>query len=359
VKAHALVPAEGSAERLVGWVLAHDVRDSAGALLGRKGERLDAAGAARLVAGARGEVHLLEMEPGDLHEDPAGERVARAVAGPGVSVRESSGGQWAIVSGHRGILRVAVAPLAAVNGLEGASVYTLFDGQVVDAGEVVARAKVTPLVISEAVVREVEERARAAGGCVTVRPFERRPVAAVAPASLAPRPRARFEAVLREKLDWLGAPLARLEYADSEAAALGRALEGAIAAGARILVVAGANALDPLDPVFAAIERLGGRLVRNGVPAHPGSLLWVARVGAVPVIGMPGCGMFSQATLFDLLLPRLLAGEGIGPEELAAYGHGGLLGRDMAFRFPPYRAGRERGTLPEDSGSSTSRDTDG
>jgi molybdopterin biosynthesis enzyme len=172
-------------------------------------------------------------------------------------------------------------------------------------------------------------------------------VGAVAPASLTPRARMRFEAVLREKLDWFGAPLARLAYPEAETAALGQAVEESIAAGARIVVVAGANALDPLDPVFTALEGVGGRLVRNGVPAHPGSLLWVARVGPIPVLGMPGCGMFSQATLFDLLLPRLLAGETVGPEDLAAYGHGGLLGREMAFRFPPYRAGRDRGTLPE------------
>ena len=347
MKAHALVPSDSSAERLVGWVLAHDVRDATGTLLARKGERLDPAGAVRLVAGSRDEVHLLEMEPGDLHEDQAGERVARAVAGTGVSIRGSASGQWAIVAGPRGILRVAIASLAEVNGLEGVSVYTLFDGQVVDAGEVVARAKVTPLVIAETVVREVEERSRQAGGCVAVRPFGRQPVGAIAPASLTPRARARFEAVLREKLDWFGAPLARLAYPEADAAALGRAVADSIGAGARIVVVAGANALDPLDPVFTAIERIGGRLVRNGVPAHPGSLLWVAGVGAIPVLGMPGCGMFSQATLFDLLLPRLLAGETVGPDDLAAYGHGGLLGREMAFRFPPYRAGRDRGTLPE------------
>ena len=170
---------------------------------------------------------------------------------------------------------------------------------------------------------------------------------AIAPGSLAPRARERFEAVLREKLDWFGASLASLAYPDAEAAAVGRAIEDSIAAGARIIVVAGANALDPLDPVFTAIERIGGRLVRSGVPAHPGSLLWVARVEAMPILGMPGCGMFSQATLFDLLLPRLLAGETVDAEDLAAYGHGGLLGREMAFRFPPYRAGRDRGTLPE------------
>lgn len=347
MKAHSLVPADTSAERLVGWVPAHDVRDAGGTVLVRKGERLDVAAAVRLVAGARGEVHLIELEPGDLHEDPAGERVARAVAGSGVSVRDAAIGQWAIVSGHRGILRVTTPTLAAANRLDGVSVYTLFDGQVVDADEVVARAKVTPLVIAESVVREVEELAARAGGCIGVRGFEPIPVGAVVPATLTPRARARFESVLREKLDWFGAPLVHLSYPAADTATFGEAVEDAIGAGARIVVVAGANALDPLDPVFTALERIGGELVRNGVPAHPGSLLWVARVGEVPLIGMPGCGMFSQATLFDLLLPRLLAGEHVGPDDLAAFGHGGLLGREMAFRFPPYRVGRDRGTLPE------------
>jgi hypothetical protein len=347
VKPHALVPSQSAPDRLVGLVLAHDVRDAAGALLGRKGERLDPVAAERLAGGSREEVHLIEMEAGDLHEEPAGERVARAVAGAGVAVRSSASGQWAVVAGRRGILRIAIPMLAAANGLEGVSVYTLFDGQVVDDGEVVARAKVTPLVIAESVVNEVEERRRRAGACVAVQGFDRWPVGAVAPADLTPRARARFETVLREKLDWFGASLAGFAYPEAEAAPLARAMEDTIAAGARIVVVAGANALDPLDPVFAALERLGGRVVRNGVPAHPGSLLWLARVGPVPVLGMPGCGMFSQATLFDLLLPRLLAGEALDANALAAYGHGGLLGREMAFRFPPYRSGRDRGTLPE------------
>lgn len=347
MKAHALVPAAAGAERLAGLVLCHDVRDGDGRLLRRKGERLDAAAAVQLAACVRREVHLLELEPGDVHEDPAGEQLARAVAGPGVAVREFAGAQWALAAARRGLVRVEVAALAEVNALEGISVYTLFDGQVVDAGEAVARAKVTPLVIAEAIVAEAEARCRRAGGLVSVRRFVPLPVAAVAPGRLAPRPRERFEAVLREKLDWLGAPLLGVIYAEPESAGLARALEEALAAGARIVVTAGANALDPLDPVFGAVERLGGRFVRKGVPAHPGSLLWLALVGEVPVLGMPGCGMFSQATLFDLLLPRLLAGETLDAPALAGYGHGGLLGRDMAFRFPPYRADRARGTLPD------------
>jgi molybdopterin biosynthesis enzyme len=112
-----------------------------------------------------------------------------------------------------------------------------------------------------------------------------------------------------------------------------------------VLIVAGASALDPLDPVFSALTLLGATMERHGVPAHPGSLLWLARWDDLAVLGMPTCGMFSQATTFDLVLPRLLAGETIDNAELAALGHGGLLSREMAYRFPPYRANAARGEL--------------
>src|SRR5581483_4056598 len=214
MKAHAVVPREAGPDRLVGWVLCHDVRDGAGALALRKGQVLDAAAAARLVALDAGEVHCLEMAPGDLHEEPAGARLARAAAGRGVRIRDAAGGQWSLVAEHRGLLEVRVGELAAVNGLDGVSVYTLYDAQVVDAGEPVARAKVTPLVIAEAVVREAETRA--AGGLVTVHGFRPCTVAAVAPAGLEPRARARFEGALREKVAWFGARLPRLEFLPAE-----------------------------------------------------------------------------------------------------------------------------------------------
>jgi len=96
---------------------------------------------------------------------------------------------------------------------------------------------------------------------------------------------------------------------------------------------------------FAVYWDLGARMERHGAPAHPGSLLFLARWQDLPVLGMPTCGMFSQATTFDLVLPRLLAGEAIANAEIAALGHGGLLSREMAYRFPPYRAGAARGEL--------------
>ena len=97
--------------------------------------------------------------------------------------------------------------------------------------------------------------------------------------------------------------------------------------------------------VFGGLTLLGARMERHGAPAHPGSLLWLAMWDGNAVLGMPTCGMFSQATTFDLALPQILAGERVDNRTLAEMGHGGLLSRDMAYRFPPYRTNVARGEL--------------
>lgn len=103
--------------------------------------------------------------------------------------------------------------------------------------------------------------------------------------------------------------------------------------------------MNPMDPAFRALERLGATILRHGVPAHPGTLLWLARLESVPIVGVPSCGLFSRATVFDLVLARILAGLPVDAESLGRMGHGGYLTPDMAWRFPPYREGGTRGEV--------------
>ncbi len=103
-----------------------------------------------------------------------------------------------------------------------------------------------------------------------------------------------------------------------------------------LVLTAGAASTDPTDPFFVAIEGLGGRVIRHGVPAHPGSMIWLARIGRTDLLGLPTCGAYSRATAVDLLLPRLLTGERASNRMAASLGHGGVLTRAMRFRFPPY-----------------------
>lgn len=347
MKARALRRGERTAAGLTGRIAAHDLRDGAGKIAVRKGEVLDERAAGIAADLPVEEIHVLELEPGDLHEEPAGARLSRAAAGEGVEVKGCTGGQWTLAARRRGLVRVREAALAEVNGQAGISVFTLYDRQPVEAGEVVAKAKVTPLAIAERVIKHVEETAWGAAGLVTVLPFRPHVIGAVSRESLEPRQRARFEASLKEKLDWFGGRLLPVRYGGGGGGAVAAEIAALLAEGAEIVIVAGASALDPLDPVFLGIEQVGGRMERHGVPAHPGSLLFLAEIGDRPVLGMPTCGMFSQATTFDLVLPRVLAGERIGNAELAALGHGGLLSSDSSWRFPPYRQSAARGELPE------------
>ena len=334
-----------SVDVLVDKVLCHDVRDATGKVVVDKGARLAVETAKKLLDAPWQEIHLVALEPGDLHEEEAGRRLAAAVVGDGAEVKAYTGGQWTLTAGRRGLLRIRRPALAEVNALEGISVFTLFDLQPVEPGETVAKCKVTPLVIPGDTLRSVERAARAAGGLVAVDAFRPVTVGAVAQQRLEEKQRARFEAALTQKVEWFGSTLLPVRYATGSARMVADELTALARAGARVLVVAGASALDPLDPVFGGLTLLGARMERHGAPAHPGSLLWLAFWEGTPVLGMPTCGMFSQATTFDLVLPRLLAGDRLDNRALAELGHGGLLSRDMAYRFPPYRANAQRGEL--------------
>jgi hypothetical protein len=325
-------------------VLAEDVVDVAGKPEFRKGHVLGAEDMERLATLPWSSLHAIALDTDDVHEDEAGQRLAAAIAGEGVVRKPLAAGAWPLAAGRRGIVRIDVEALRAVNGIDGVCAYTVFDGQIVNEGDVVGRAKIIPFVLSETHVAAAE---RIASGreVVSVRAFQAMGVGAIVQERLDDAARARFDTVLREKLGWFGASHIGSEFVASDPTLVASAAERLIAAGAGVLIMAGTKAMDPLDPAFQALERLGAPLERYGVPAHPGSLFWLARVGEVPVLGMPTCGLFSQATTFDLILPCVLAGERVDRATLAELGHGGLLSRDAAYRFPPYRPSIRRGEL--------------
>jgi len=104
----------------------------------------------------------------------------------------------------------------------------------------------------------------------------------------------------------------------------------------QVLVRVRAASVNPLDLTIQALDQIGARTERRGVPAHPGSMLWLARIGRTAILGLPTCGAYSKATAADLLLPRLLTGEPPTLQTVSHLGHGGVLTREMRFRFPPY-----------------------
>ena len=330
---------------LRGRVLCHELRGDDGRVALAKGRVLAEEDVTRALSIPWSELHLLVLEGGDVHEDAAGARVARAAAGEGIEVRAASGGHWSLTSTRRGVLSVETAALDAVNALDGPCVYTLLDGQVVEREEVVARAKVLPFAVPEGVLADVDGITEPVKGLIRVREFVPHRIGAVVHDSMGERAEARFRDAVTEKGTWFGSSLCAVVTTPPSADAIAGALTQVRDAGAEVVLIAGTKAMDLLDPTFTALDRAGARMVRHGVPAHPGSLLWLAEWNGVSIVGMPTCGLFAQATVFDLVIARLLTGERPGRLDLARLGHGGFLTRDMAFRLPAYRASAERGAV--------------
>jgi molybdopterin biosynthesis enzyme len=343
-----LRPGTRPARRLVGVVLVRDL-----VVAGQrwsKGRRLSAAdldlvaGTAASDVSAPGigrrvdELTVIALDAGDVHEDEAATRLAAAICGPGLEAGSPHESRVDLRATVPGLARVRVPALERLNRIDPLEAFTVFDRQVVRPGELVASVKIAPHVLPATILEAGERVAAAAWPIVRVAPFRRRRVAVVVKESIAGAARERFETSVRAKVEGLGSevvgPLYVADTPDAVAEAIHSAVHGSHRAD--IILTAGAASTDPLDSVFVALEGLGGALVRQGVPAHPGSMLWLARVDRVPVLGLPTCGAFSKATAVDLLLPRLLAGESANATTLARLSHGGILSRDMRFRFPEY-----------------------
>ena len=328
-----------TADARAGLVLARDVRGAALA----KGKLLSDGDALLLRGLPQGDLHVLELEPGDLHEEPAGARLAAAAAGENIEVQPPSAGAFPLVARKRGILEIDEGRLAQVNELDDLVVTTLPQGQIATEGELLGRAKIIPFVTSEERLRRAEQIARP--GLLRLRAFVPLRVLAVVEDRLEEKVLARFSRDFGEKVRFFGSELLGLELSGGSAEALAAALGKAVSRGAQLVVLAGGRAMDPLDPALQALERAGGHLVKYGIPAQPGALLWLGAIGEVPVVGVPSCGIASKATALDLLLPHLFTGAHPTRRDLAALGAGGLLTRESAFRLPPYRRPGLRGEL--------------
>ena len=286
-----------------------------------------------------GSITLLIPEPGDIHEDEAARRLADAVAGPGVSLAGPTESRVDLLARHDGVLRVRVPTLERIDRIDGLSVFTALDGQVVAAGALVASVKTGPHLVDEARLERAETLTTLRRHpVVDVRPFVPARIGALVRESLPELGRRRFEAGLQSRVGALGSRLTHVAYVGDDAADVVDALHALASGPGRVdvLLTAGAGSTDPQDPVFQALQALGGRIVSHGVPAHPGSMLILARLRRTTIIGLPTCGAYSKATAVDLLLPWLLSGEPPTRATVARLGHGGILTRDQRFRFPAY-----------------------
>jgi Probable molybdopterin binding domain len=333
-----VIPGRRAPGQLAGAILTRDL--TVGGQRWSKGRRLSDDDLFALAAAEPGPaITVLMADSSELHEDEAALRLAKAVAGPGLEVRGPNQSRLDLVAAADGVVNVRIAELERLNRLDPLELFTVFDGQVVERGDLVASVKVAPHLVETSVI---EAGARIAGfgsqPIVWVAPFVARKVAVVVKESVRATAKERFESSVRAKVEGLGSEIVDIVYVEDDADAVETAVDR-FTRGREVsdlILTAGSASTDPEDAFFVAINALGGRVVRRGVPSHPGSMLWLARVGGTAILGLPTCGAYSKATAADLLLPRLIAGEPPSEATVAKLGHGGILTRTQRFRFPRY-----------------------
>jgi len=310
-------------------VLVHDLGPDL-----RKGTVLRARHLDRVRQG--GEIHLVELEPGDLHEDEAARRLAAALAGPGLEARPPLQSQARVVARKRGLVRVRGDVVDAINSLGYISVFTLMDGQAVAEAEEVAGCKVTPVAVPGGLIEQAERLCREQGGALELLEFRPLKTFVVATERLKPKARELFRAAVTAKLGWYGANVLAVREVARTPEAVAAAYREALDTGAELVLFAGASAIDPLDPAYAELAHAGGQVLQLGAPMHPGSMLWLGSLRDAAVVGVASCAGFGRNSSLDLLLPFVFAYGRADAGDLRRLGHGGLIESAAGRRFPPY-----------------------
>ena len=319
-------------EEAQGAILGHNIANHEGRRVLRKGRVLSAVDLETLRSLGRERVYVAVLEPGDVGEDIAAERVAQAADDTTLRRSTARTGRVNLYAEGLGLMCVDVEMLARLNGISGITLATLPRHAVVRAGTMVATLKIIPYALPESQVVEAEKLLSGGVSLLAVEPLPPRRVGLVLSGTVGTRERvvAGFERALGERLERWGSQLGAVDFVavddDRGVAELAAAFERQLAAGLDLLVVAGETAIqDRYDITPRAVEHVGGEVAAFGVPVDPGNLLLLAYRGEVPIVGAPGCARSPKRNIVDLVLPRLLAGHRLGWEDLLGWGHGGLL----------------------------------
>jgi len=327
-------------ENAVGMILCHDLtRIVPGKFKGRvfkKGHVVKKEDIPLLLEIGKENLYVWENREGFLHEDEAARRMACAVAGYGVTMTEPKEGKINLLASMKGLLKIDTAGLNAVNDIEQVMLASLHTNQVVEKDTVVAGTRVIPLVIDEKIIEQVEERAAQFGPLVEVKPLACLRVGMVVTGSEVYKGRIedKFGPVVKAKIVKLGSYVFRKINVPDDTGMIARAIQDLLAEKADLIVITGGMSVDPDDLTPAGVVAAGGKIVSYGAPALPGAMFMVSYIGKTPVLGLPGCVMFSKRTVFDLVLPRIMAGEEIERRDIVALGHGGLCLECPTCRFP-------------------------
>ena len=330
-------------EDAVGHVLCHDItqiiKDKKKGVVFSKGHIIKEEDIPVLLSVGKEHLFVWEKQPGILHENEAAEILYKICAGSNMHGSDIKEGKIELIADCDGLLKIRRDALLAVNSLGEMMIASRHGDFAIHKGDKIAGTRVIPLVIEQS---KMDRAVEAAGPepIFSVLPFHPKKVAVVTTGSEIQKGLIKdtFTPVLQDKLAEYSCEMIGQTKPGDDRTQITQDILAFARNGADMILCSGGMSVDPDDRTPGAIKDTGADIVTYGAPVLPGAMLLLAYLDMgdrkIPVVGLPGCVMYAKRTIFDLVLPRLLADDRITAAEIAGYGEGGLCLNCPVCTFP-------------------------
>ena len=317
----------------VGHVLCHDItqiiKDVKKGTAFRKGHIVTEEDIPVLLSLGKDNLYIWEKTEGILHENEAAEYLRDICMNENMIQSEVKEGKIELIAEIDGLLKIDVDKLRAVNSLGEMMIATRHTNTTVKKGDKLVGTRILPLLIEQ----EKMEKAKEVAGdrpILSLIPFKKKKVGIVTTGNevFYGRIKDTFGPVVAEKVKEFGADVIGQTIVNDDMEKITKAVEEFIEQGADMVLCTGGMSVDPDDKTPGAIKNTGARIVSYGAPVLPGAMMLLAYYEKdgreLPIVGLPGCVMYAKRTVFDLVLPRLMADDMVTSDDLAGLGLGGL-----------------------------------
>ena len=317
----------------VGATLCHDitriVRGETKLPAFRKGHVVTESDIPLLLSLGKENIYIWENEAGILHENDAAEVLCDICRGSNIERSEVKEGKIELSAQIDGLFKVNKEKMDEINALGQMIIAARHGNFPVKAGDILAGMRIIPLIIEESRMNAAKELCSGIP-IMDVIPFNNKKVGIIITGSeiLHCRVKDAFTPVINEKLSEYGVDILKNITLGDDHEMITKTCMEMIDSGMDFIICTGGMSVDPDDKTPLAIKNTGAEVVSYGAPVLPGSMFMIAYYGGenikIPIIGLPGCVIYAKRTIFDIVLPRIMANDPICAKDITLLGHGGL-----------------------------------
>jgi molybdenum cofactor synthesis domain-containing protein len=327
-------------EDAAGMVLGHDVTQIIpGEYKGprfKRGHRIRKEDIPEFLKIGKEHIYVMDLKPGILHEEDAALRLGRCFAGKNVDLSGPSEGKVTFHSKRNGIFKINLPLLHRINFSKNIILSTIHRHTPCTPGMAVGATRIISLTTTERQIDQVERWCKKEGPVLEILPYRTLKIGVVITGNeiFKGRIRDQFDDRVGKKIVHFGSRIVKKEVVPDDVHQISQALLKLTNDSADLLLVTGGLSVDPDDVTRAGVKKAGTRIIFCGSPVLPGAMFLYGMLGEKPVLGLPACVFYHRATLFDIIFPRILAGEVFTRREISLLGHGGFCQNCDPCHFP-------------------------